>query len=141
MLKILIPVDGSENAMRAVAHAITLARNNASLTCELLHVHQPFGVREHAYRSHEALEGIAGSEAQQALQPAQAALAAAGIAHAAASREGDTAGAIVAHARETRCDLIVMGLRGRGLVLGPVSLGSVSSRVLHDAGLPVTLVK
>ena len=141
MLKILIPVDGSENAMRAVAHAVTLAGNHASLSCELLHVHQPFGVREHAYRSHEALESISGNKALQALQPAQAMLAAAGIPHTTASREGDTAEAIVAHARLARCDLIIMGMRGRGLVLGPVSMGSVSSRVLHDAALPVTLVK
>jgi nucleotide-binding universal stress UspA family protein len=141
MLKVLIPVDGSDNAMRAVAHAVTLVRNNAALSCELLHVHQPFGVREHAYRTHEALEKMASDQAQQALQPAQALLAAAGIAHTVASREGDTADTIAQHARQMQCDMIIMGMRGRGMVLGPVSLGSVSSRVLHDVGLPVTLVK
>jgi len=141
MLKVLIPVDGSDNALRAVAHVVTLARNNTALSCELLHVHQPFGVREHAYRTHEALEKMASDQAHQALQPAQAILAAAGIGHTTASREGDTADAIVQQARQAQCDLIVMGMRGRGLVFGPVSMGSVSSRVLHDAGMPVTLVK
>jgi len=141
MLKVLIPVDGSENAMRAVAHAVKLAQSGAALSCELLHVHQRFGVREHAYRTHEELEKIISDQAQHALQPAQAVLSAAGVTQTTASREGDIADAIVAHAREMQCDMIVMGMRGRALVLGPVSLGSVSSRVLHDAGLPVTLVK
>ena len=141
MLKILIPVDGSDNALRAVAHAVALAKNNTALSCELLHVHLPFGVRKHAYRSHQALEKIAGDEARQALQPAQAVLAAAGIAHTTVIREGDVADAIVLHARQSQSDLIVMGMRGMGMVLGPISMGSVTSRVLHDAGAPVTLVK
>lgn len=141
MLKVLIPVDGSDNALRAVAHAVTLAKNNTVLCCDLLHVHLPFGLREHAYRSHQALEKMAGDEAQQALQPAQAVLAAAGIAHTTVIREGDVADAIAEHARQSQCDLIVMGMRGMGMVLGPISMGSVTSRVLHDAGAPVTLVK
>ena len=37
--------------------------------------------------------------------------------------------------------MIIMGMRGMGMVLGPVSMGSVTSRVLHDASVPVTLVK
>jgi nucleotide-binding universal stress UspA family protein len=141
MLKALIPVDGSENALRAVAHAVTLAKNNTALSCELLHVHQPFGIREHAYRTHEALEKMASGEAQQALQPAHAALAAAGVAHRTNSREGDLSTANVEHARQSQCDMIIMGMRGMGMVLGPVSMGSVTSRVLHDASVPVTLVK
>lgn len=141
MLKALIPVDGSENALRAVAHAVTLSTNGTALSCELLHVHQPFGVREHAYRTHDALEKMAGEEMQRALAPAQDMLAAAGVAHTVTSREGEVADAIVAHARQSKCDLIIMGMRGMGMVLGPISMGSVSSRVLHQANAPVTLVK
>ena len=141
MLKVLIPVDGSENALRAVAHAVTLAMNGTALSCELLHVHQPFGVREHAYRTHDALEKMAGEETRRALAPAQDMLAAAGVAHTVTSREGEVADAIVAHARQSTCDLIIMGMRGMGMVLGPISMGSVTSRVLHEANVPVTLVK
>ena len=141
MLKVLIPVDGSENALRAVAHAVTLARNNAALSVELLHVHQAPSVREHAYRSHQQLEQIQHDETQQVLQPAQALLAMAGVAHTSASREGDTAQAIADSALQSQCDMIVMGIRGMGFVLGPVNLGSVSSKVLHATNVPVTLVK
>ena len=82
-----------------------LAKNNTALSCELLHVHLPFGVREHAYRSHQALEKIAGDEARQALQPAQAMLAAAGIAHTTVIRKAMWQ-RLVLHARN-RSDLIV----------------------------------
>ena len=141
MLKVLIPVDGSENSLRSVAHAVTLARNSTALSVELLHVHQAPSVREHAYRSHEQLEQIQHDETQQVLQPAQALLAAAGVAHTSASRAGDTAQAISDQARQSECDMIVMGMRGMGFVLGPVSIGSVSSKVLHASEVPVTLVK
>lgn len=141
MLKVLIPVDGSENALRSVAHAVTLARNSLALSVELLHVHQAPGIREHAYRSHQQLEQMQRDETQQVLNPAQALLATAGVAYTSASREGDTAQAIAAHAHQSQCDMIVMGMRGMGFVLGPVNMGSVSSKVLHAAEVPVTLVK
>ncbi|MFS0756146.1 universal stress protein [Noviherbaspirillum sp. 1P10PC] len=141
MLKILVPVDGSDNALRAVAYVISLASNNASLHCELLHVSQPFGVREHAWRSHAELATISGEEAQRALAPARTALQAAAVPCSEQVAQGEAAPQIVAHAVHAGCDGIVMGMRGVGLVIGPVSLGSVSSRVVHASGLPVTLVK
>jgi nucleotide-binding universal stress UspA family protein len=141
MLKILVPVDGSPNALRAIDYLVTLAKSNAALRCELLYVRQPFGVREHGYRTHEQLAAMDSGAAQQALQPAQAMLDAAGIPYAAVALEGDTGHTIVHHAMEAGCDGIVMGMRGMGFVLGPLSTGSVTAKVLHMAAMPVTLVK
>jgi len=141
MFKILVPVDGSANALRALDYLVALARNHAALRCELLHVRQPFGVREHGYRTNEQLAAMDSGAAQQALQPAQAALDAAGMPYASASLEGDAGHTIVTHAIEAGCDSIVMGMRGMGLVLGPISIGSVTAKVLHMAPMPVTLVK
>ena len=53
---------------------------------------------------------------------------------------GPIAETIDTTAREIRADQIVMGTRGLGLLRGTV-LGSVSSRVVRLARIPVTLVK
>ena len=141
MLKILIPVDGSENALRAVEHVVMLTKNNTLLICDLLYVGQPFGARVHAYRSHEGVAKMESDEGRKALLAAQALLDGAGIHYVVAVKEGDVAQHIVEHARQARCNLIVMGMRGMGLVVGPISMGSVTSKVLHTADVPVTLVK
>jgi nucleotide-binding universal stress UspA family protein len=48
--------------------------------------------------------------------------------------------AIVAYAKETGCDLIVMGTQGRGVV-DRLGIGSVAARVVHTAPCPVLTVK
>jgi nucleotide-binding universal stress UspA family protein len=48
--------------------------------------------------------------------------------------------AIAALAWELGCDLIVMGTHGMGSIAG-LALGSVASKVIHLAGVPVTVVK
>jgi nucleotide-binding universal stress UspA family protein len=54
--------------------------------------------------------------------------------------EGEPSATIVQVARETGCDLLVMGTHGRGLVLR-VLLGSVAENVLRRAPCPVMTVK
>jgi len=53
---------------------------------------------------------------------------------------GPAAETIVNRARELECDAIVMSTRGHGKVMGML-LGSVSTKVLHLADVPVTLVR
>lgn len=55
-------------------------------------------------------------------------------------REGSPAGEIVKYASENGINHIVIGTRGLGNIQGAL-LGSVSSRVIHSAPCPVTLVK
>jgi nucleotide-binding universal stress UspA family protein len=52
---------------------------------------------------------------------------------------GNHAEAIVAYAREKKCDQILMGTRGLG-GLSNLLLGSVATRVLHLTDVPVTLI-
>jgi nucleotide-binding universal stress UspA family protein len=54
--------------------------------------------------------------------------------------QGEPAEAIVAFARQTRCDLIVIGTHGRSGV-GRLLMGSVAEAVLRDAPCPVLTVK
>ena len=53
---------------------------------------------------------------------------------------GDVAPTIVEHANRTGCDMICMGTRGMTAMSGLV-MGSVATRVLHLARVPVLLVK
>lgn len=55
-------------------------------------------------------------------------------------RDGDPAGEILALARETECDLIVMGTHGR-TGMGRLLLGSVAEHVMRKAPCPVLTVK
>ena len=43
-------------------------------------------------------------------------------------------------AEELGCDEIIMGTRGMGAI-GNLVMGSVATKVVHLAGIPVTLVK
>jgi nucleotide-binding universal stress UspA family protein len=54
--------------------------------------------------------------------------------------EGDPSSTIVQAARDSGCDLLVMGTHGRGFVLR-VLLGSVAEDVLRQAPCPVITVK
>ena len=53
--------------------------------------------------------------------------------------DGDPARELLRLAREGDFDVIVMGSRGRGRVTAAL-LGSVSNRVMHDAGVPVIVI-
>jgi nucleotide-binding universal stress UspA family protein len=53
--------------------------------------------------------------------------------------EGDPAEMIIETARVQKCDLIVMGTRGLSNILG-LTLGSVSTKVLHSAKCMVLIV-
>jgi hypothetical protein len=53
---------------------------------------------------------------------------------------GPAGAAITDHAHRGHHDLVVMGSRGRGRLRSP-ALGSVSRRVLAEAGVPVLIVR
>jgi nucleotide-binding universal stress UspA family protein len=55
-------------------------------------------------------------------------------------KEGDAAASIVEAAKETECDLIVMGTHGR-TGLGRLALGSVADQVVRKVTCPVLLAK
>jgi nucleotide-binding universal stress UspA family protein len=54
--------------------------------------------------------------------------------------EGDAAASILQAAKETSCDLIVMGTHGR-TGIGRMALGSVAEQVVRKAACPVLLAK
>lgn len=140
MKKILVPVDGSQSALRAVRHAAGLARDNPGVQLELLHVLDPTTSRSHAGLSSEKLTRLAPDAFVQALQPARGVLDAEGIPYEMHCRVGEPAVQIADHVSHAGSAAVIMGTRGLGL-MGNVVIGSVASRVVYYVQVPVTLIK
>lgn len=144
--KILVPVDGSEHAFKALDVASALASKNGTTLC-LLHVvpHKevPSGIKRWA-----RIEHVDAPEALYETAVAENILTAAGdrsvdcgvgkvekcIEH------GNAARRILEVARAQEVDAIVMGSRGLSDVQGLI-MGSVAHKVSHDADCTVVTVK
>ncbi|MDH5264633.1 MAG: universal stress protein [Betaproteobacteria bacterium] len=140
MRKLLVPVDGSPVANRAVAYAIGLARCVADTRIVLLNVQQNV---EHWHKrgllDEESMKELR-QQGEQESREARAALDAAGALYDFHIAFGHPAEVIVRMAREERCEGVVMGTRGLGDV-ETLILGSTAYKVIQLAQVPVTLVK
>jgi len=141
MLKALIPFDGSDNALRAVDHLISLVQAREPMEVHLLHVRQPIDSWEiRRVLTADEIAALQLSEGEDTLQAARQRLEAAGIAYTAKILVGDVAQTIARHAAEIGCDTIIMGSGGASAIAG-LLLGSVTTKVIHFAQVPVTVVK
>lgn len=140
MQKILVPCDGSANAVRAVRHAANLLKTLPDTRLELLYVEDPALMRDCAILPPEERKKIQCEEADRILREARDALQAAGVPYQEAIRTGPPASEIALHVQENDCDAIIMGTRGLG-PLASVMIGSVATQTVHLVRIPVTLVK
>jgi nucleotide-binding universal stress UspA family protein len=143
MVKILLAVDGSPSAVRATRKlAETIGWYREPPGVELLAVHLPvprfsnMGV----VVSEEMIEHYYAEECERMLAPCREVLAAAGIACTERWLVGPVAETIVERAHQSAASMIYMGTRGL-TALSNMVLGSVTSRVLHLADIPVVLVR
>lgn len=141
-MKILVPVDGSACALRAVEQLIVHGdwfRDVPEI--HLLHVHAPIPLgRVQAHIGKETLHAYYLEEGQVEVLAAQKMLDAAGRPHTTHIQVGLPAELIAGMAAELACDLVIMGSHGRGAVAGLV-MGSVASRTLQLLACPLLLVK
>ena len=140
-MKILLPIDGSQEALDAVRFAIRLAREGLPLQCVLGNVQEPATLYEMVV-AHDAdvLQSVSGAAGQHALEPALALLRAAGIDAECEVASGDAGHLLVEMAERFGCEMIVMNARGMG-ALRQALVGSVSQSVLHASRVPVLIVK
>jgi nucleotide-binding universal stress UspA family protein len=142
-MRILVPVDGSAVANRAVAHAVSLAEGLVDAEITLLYVQNQqtldtseiSGITSVGANTERAVD-----HSEKALRQAIALCRNAHVKFNTRSAFGPIAETIDTTAREIAADQIVMGTRGLGPLRGAV-LGSVSSKVVRLARIPVTLVK
>ena len=142
MLKVLLPVDGSESAARATQKLIaTIGWYKEPPVIDLLAVHLavPHYPNMSKVVSEQTLERYYRDEMEAMLAPSKKALDAAGIKYTAHTLIGPTAETIVEHAKQSGSDMIYMGTRGM-TALSNMVLGSVTTRVLHLAHIPVVLI-
>lgn len=142
MQRLMLPFDGSENALRAVRHAIGLAKSNPPVSVHLLHAHEPpllYG-EVAVYVDAAKLAELQRREGLALLTAAEAMLRGAGVEFSSETLVGPVAETIVRRAEERGCAAIVMGTRGMSAI-GNLVLGSVATKVVHLTRLPVTLIK
>ena len=135
---ILVPVDGSVHAEKALNYALNLAEIHDAKV-ELMTVVDevkmaPDWAREYSEKLREQDEDVLTSTFSKAVKEKPNIKISKCLAEGYASEE------ILKCAEKGHHDLIVMGSRGMGLIRGLV-LGSVSSRVVNQAEIPVLIVK
>jgi nucleotide-binding universal stress UspA family protein len=142
MHKLLVPFDSSDNAMRALEHAVQLAKENGPMELVIVYAHQPpiiYGEIS-LYLSEEKATELQRKHSEDILRPAIEKAKEAGVTFTTQILIGDIPESIVSCAETVGCDAIVMGTRGMSAI-GNLVMGSVATKVIHLTKLPVTLVK
>jgi|SRR5581483_10901630 len=142
MLRMLIAIDGSENSRRAVDHVLHLARAGCRPhDVHVLNVQPPIPFADiKRFIGQDAINAYYHDEGAKALASARAVLDPSDVPHTFHIAVGAPAETVVNYAREHQCGQIILGCRGLSGLSG-LLLGSVASKVLHLAHVPVTLVK
>lgn len=142
MSAILLATDGSPSAERATDEAVRLART-AGWPLHVVVVWRTPVIVGYGYTPMAPVHELSEAERQAATEVAERVVARARAAGAETTfevREGDAADEICAAAEELRPELVVIGSHGWGGFRRAV-LGSVSSRVLHEAPCGVLVVR
>jgi nucleotide-binding universal stress UspA family protein len=140
-MKILLPVDGSPQALEAVRHATSLALHGLKASFVLVNVQEPVSLYElMVVHDAEAIDRLRRSAGAELLAPAEALLDAAGLSYESEAAGGDPHQALLDLTEQYGCVAIVMGARGVG-ALASGALGSVALAVLKHSAVPVTLVR
>ena len=139
--RILLAVDGSRPAAKAVDYVCSLRDARIPVEVQLLSVQIPIASRNvQRFVPQDTIDAYYRAEGEEALDAAKKSLQEAGLAfdeHILIGHPGQT---IVSQASHWRCSRIVMGTRGLG-ALANVMIGSTALQVMHLSQIPVTLVK
>ncbi len=134
---LLIPVDGSDNSIRALAYVARRAVKDRRLLICVVNV-QP-ELAPSIFITRGMVAGYNESQSKEALTQARQLLAKRRVKAEILVRIGEPAETIVKTARQKRCGGIVMGSRGLGSLKG-LLLGSITTKVIHRSRIPVTVV-
>jgi nucleotide-binding universal stress UspA family protein len=139
--KILAAVDGSENSMRSLDHAIILSSKLNTTLVILIVLEIPPFVYVQSQKLVNSIMTELEKEANDILENCTSRAKNYGITVETMFLEGQNAGSIIIdYVEKNNFDYIVMGSRGRGGFKHAI-LGSVSHRVLHHSKVPVLIVK
>lgn len=142
-MKILVPIDGSECALRAVAHAIKIigaCAGHDKPEVHLLNVQPSVRGAVGMFIDKEDIKDYHREEGMKALESARKLLDEAGLEHTIHIDVGTPGQVIDRYSRELGVEQIVMGTRGLGNI-SDIVLGSTSDELLRLTSIPVLLVK
>jgi YjbE family integral membrane protein len=140
--RVLLAVDGSEIASRAVQQVLGMRRDLASpetLDLHLVHVQRPVSGDVSSFVASKTLDEYYQEQSDAALAPAKKLLDEAGQAYQVHARVGSPGETIAKEAADQGCNLIVMGTRGGGM--SSALLGSVAQDTIGQSPVPVMLVR
>ena len=142
MPRLLVAFDGSETAQRGLRYAIGLAQSMHDASIHLVNAHEAPDLEGAVaiYVSHEKMAELQREHSEGVLANGALLLKEAGVAYTTEVLVGHVGAVIAKCADDRQCDMIIMGTRGMGAI-GNLLMGSVSTRVVHFAHVPVTLVK
>ena len=140
--RLLVAVDGSANALRAVHYAIKLAKESGTLSLHLVTAHEePLIYGEIAvYVTPEKMADLQRQAAEGALKEAEQLIQQAAVPYTREILVGPVAAVIAKRADELGCESIVIGTRGM-TAIGNLLMGAVATKIVHLANVPVTIVK
>jgi len=138
--KIVTGVDGSPNSLRALEHAVQLAKQLSSELIVVYVVHIP--ITSYSYDVLGSLEVFnkLEEEGKQSLAKCATMASEAGVTARTVLLTGEPAQGILDTAGKEGADLVVVGSRGTG-TLERLLMGSVSERVARFSKCPVLVVK
>jgi nucleotide-binding universal stress UspA family protein len=141
-MKILIAIDGSKNSLRALKYGIKLAAKlSEPTTFVLVNAHDDMALRGASqFVGKDAVKAYLDDLSNSELAEAVALATKAGVSFETRLVRGQVAQAIVKAADDRKCDLIILGSKGRS-ALRDLLIGSVAQRVVALADVPVTLIK
>ena len=135
---VLVAYDGSPEADLALAHAVAIAQSSRARLALVTVVPPPPLLSWQAPGGMRGIHEAEQDELSKALREAADGVPD-DLSVTTQLLDGDPARELLRLAREADFDVIVMGSRGRGRVTAAL-LGSVSNRVMHDAGVPVIVI-
>jgi nucleotide-binding universal stress UspA family protein len=137
---LLVPTDGSETVDRTLPHALSLAADHDA-TVHALYVVDQRVVKASSDDLVDDVRADLERQGEAAVEAVADRASEAGIECETAVRHGTPDKEIVAYAEEADADVIVIGPHGKTPRRKVEGLGSVSDRVVADAGTSVFLVK
>ncbi len=143
MRRLLLAVDGSDTAERAVRHVLAMRgalRDPQAVEVHVVNVQRPVSSDVSSFVAKDQLQEFQNERCDAALAPARRILDEAGQTYQEHRKVGPPGATIAELARSQACDLIVMGARGLGSNTAAL-LGSVAQSTIEHADMPVLVVK
>ena len=141
MIKILLPVDGSPEALAAVRYALHLVDEGLRAEFLLANVQEPATLYDVVVAHDvEVIDQVRRTVGAELLASAEYLLDEAGLSWESEVAGGEPSHVLVEMIERYACDAVVMGSSGAGSLRSAL-VGSVTDRLLQHSPVPVTVVR